>query len=397
MNPALIVDGIIVIGALLAWLSGWRQGAVSSLLSFVGIVAGLVIGAGVAPFVLELTDHVALRFLLVVGLLMLLGGVGQLAGTALGTRLREKMKARSHQTWDSFVGGVFQVVALLAVAWLVSLPLASGLSGKAGLGVRESTVLGALNRNMPQGINNVPAEIAGMLNETGLPPLVSPWITQGTVEVEQPRIEVQDRALIERLRPSVVHVLGDADACSRRLMGSGFVAREDYVITNAHVVAGTNVVALDTVLGVKEAEVVYYNPDVDIAVLHSPKLGIAPLPWAVEPAESGQEAVVMGYPLSGPFTATPARIRERLIIAGPDIYADGRVERDAYTLRGQIQQGNSGGPMINAQGEVLGVIFGASVDDTDTGYALTANEVLGHVGEYWTLTQPVPTGECVTR
>ena len=223
-----------------------------------------------------------------------------------------------------------------------------------------------------------------------------PWERSGSgVEVDAPAVHIGDPELAERVRPSVIHVLGDAEACSRRLMGSGFVTEPDYVITNAHVVAGTDKVRLDTVLGLKEADVVYYNSDVDIAVLHSPGLDLEPLPWAEHAAVTGDDAIVLGFPQSGPFTAEPARVRDRLTIAGPDIYSTGRVERDAYTVRGSIRQGNSGGPMINPEGQVLGVVFGASVEDSDTGYALTADEVRGHVGDVTQLVDAIPTGSCV--
>ena len=130
---------------------------------------------------------------------------------------------------------------------------------------------------------------------------------------------MQDPELVRSIRPSIIHVLGDAEECSRRLLGSGFVVADDYVVTNAHVVAGTQTVRLDTKLGLKDATVVYYNPEVDIAVLRAPDLGIQPLPWAQQPAQTGDDAMVMGFPHSGPFNAEMARVRDRITIAGPDI------------------------------------------------------------------------------
>ena len=393
---SLAVDILIVIAVLLAVRVGWRQGALAAVLAAVGIIAGLVLGTVVAPLVMGLTDQAAVRFLLAVGVLILLVGLGQLVGTSLGMALRDRMRTRSGQRVDSSIGAVFQAAAAIVVIWLVSLPLASNLGGQPGQALRESRVLSSLNAVAPSRLAALPNGLAALLNESGLPPLVSPWERSGSgVEVDAPAVHIGDPELAERVRPSVIHVLGDAEACSRRLMGSGFVTEPDYVITNAHVVAGTDKVRLDTVLGLKEADVVYYNSDVDIAVLHSPGLDLEPLPWAEQAAATGDDAIVLGFPQSGPFMAEPARVRDRLTIAGPDIYSTGRVERDAYTVRGSIRQGNSGGPMINPEGQVLGVVFGASVEDSDTGYALTADEVRGHVGDVTQLVDAIPTGSCV--
>ena len=398
MTPELIVDGLIALVCLtMAW-SGWRQGFISSGLSFIGVASGIIVGMAAAPLVMELTDQVALRFLLAIGVLILLVGLGQLIGSSIGAGLRNQMRTRGKQRVDSFFGAIFQAIATILMVWLISIPVASAVGGKVGEGVRGSTVLSAVDRFAPQQLSNLPGRLSAMLNESGLPPLVSPWETGvSAVEVDAPRIEVEDKAMVERVRPSIIHVMGDADVCARRLMGSGFVASQDYVVTNAHVVAGTETVRLDTVLGIKEAEVVYYNPGVDLAVLYSPGLDIPPLAWAPQPAATGDDAVVMGFPKSGPFTASPARVRDRLTIAGPDIYAQGRVERDAYTVRGTVQQGNSGGPLLNAQGEVLGVIFGASVDDSETGYAITSQETLAQIGDFNGLRDGVDTGACVAR
>ena len=208
---------------------------------------------------------------------------------------------------------------------------------------------------------------------------------------------LDDVALVERLRPSVIHVVADADQCRRRLLGSGFVSGPDEVTTNAHVVAGSAAVRLDTVLGMKDAEVVYYNPQEDIAVLRSPGLGLPPLEWAAQPATTGEDAIVMGFPESGPFEAAPARIRDRITVNGPDIYASTRVDREAYTVRGTIRQGNSGGPMVDLEGHVLGVVFGAATDATDTGYVLTAADVRAAVGDVSAASSPVDTGACVAK
>ncbi|MGP6175536.1 MarP family serine protease [Corynebacterium sp. A21] len=397
MTVSLIIDAVLILAVVVALISGWRAGAFSSVLSTVGVVAGLICGAALAPVVMQLTDSTALRVLLALGTIILLIGIGNLVGGMLGSALRDRMRFRSSMKIDSGIGAIFQGVVTLFVAWLVAIPLATGVGGAIGEGMRDSVVLGFVDSATPNQFDRVPTQISALLNDSGIPQIGSPFQTDSSPEVEAPRINVANHELVESLRPSVIHVLGDAQVCSRRLMGSGFVTESDYVITNAHVVAGTETIRLDTVLGVREAEVVYYNPEVDIAVLHSPGLDLPVLPWATTPAATGDDAMVMGFPESSPFEAAPARIRDQITIAGPDIYANGRVEREAYTVRGSIRQGNSGGPMTNTEGDVLGVVFGASVDSSDTGYALTAAEVQRQLGDVTRLTEPVDTESCVAR
>ena len=397
MDPAWIVDGFIVVAVLAAMTSGWRQGGLASLLSAVGILAGFIIGLGVAPLVLQITDQVGIRFLLALGMLILLIGLGQLLGSALGHAIRDRMKTKSGQRVDSSFGAILMSVFSLVLIWLIATPMATGLSNSVGKGVRESAILREVNKVMPDELTQLPRSISGMLNDSGLPPVMMPWEDGSSVDVEAPNIEVADQAMVQDVRPSVVHVIADADGCRRRMMGSGFVTADNYVVTNAHVVAGTQTAYVDTVLGIKAARVVYYNPEVDIAVLRAENLGLEPLAWADGPAYTGDDAVVMGFPHSGPFTANAARIRERINIAGPDIYSNSRVERESYILRGTVVQGNSGGPLISPDGTVLGLIFGASVDDTDTGYAITAEEVRAHIGDVTRFENSVDTQECVAQ
>ena len=141
---------------------------------------------------------------------------------------------------------------------------------------------------------------------------------------------------------------------------------------------------------------VSYDPSVDIAIIAVPNLPPPPLAFADADAKSGASVVVMGYPGGGNFTATPARIREAIKLSGPDIYRDPTpVTRDVYTIRADVEQGNSGGPLIDLSGHVLGVVFGAAVDDADTGFVLTAGEVAGQLSKIGN-SQPVPTGTCVS-
>ena len=392
----LVIDVLLVLAVIAAFISGWRQGAFSAVVSAVGIVAGLVIGLALAPFALDLAESQIARIVLLIAVIVLFVGVGNLVGATVGGSVRSRMRSQSRRAVDSVLGAVFQSVAVAAVLWFISIPLAASVPGELGEGIRSSRVFGGINAAAPESASKLPARFAALLDESGLPPLVSPFESPRGAQVAAPSEEAVRPEVVEKLRPSVVHVMGDAESCRRRLMGSGFVIEDGYVLTNAHVVAGTQRVALDTVLGVKPAEVVLYDPDTDIAVLRADQLGLPALRWAGGELAPGGDAMIMGYPKSGPFEAAPVRIRGKLEIAGPDIYTTGRVEREAYTIRGNIRQGNSGGPLLTPDGEVAGMIFGASLDTSETGYALTAHQVQQRVGDVRSLTRPADTQACVS-
>ncbi len=155
-------------------------------------------------------------------------------------------------------------------------------------------------------------------------------------------------------------------------------------MSNAHVVAGAETVTVEADGQTYDATVVSYDPDADISILDVPDLPSAPLRVRRgSPRRPAPTHWCSGYPGGGDFQATPARVRETIELKGPDIYKSKTVDREVYTIRGTVRQGNSGGPMINRQGEVLGVVFGAAVDDAETGFVLTTKEVdhqLGRIG-----------------
>lgn len=392
---ALALDVVLLALIAAALYAGWRQGALASVLSALGVLAGLVVGFAFTPLVVRVFDSTPARLGILMVVVAALVSLGNVVGAAAGSQLRERVRRGPARWADSAFGAVFLGLVVTLALWFISIPLASALPGAPGDALRGSKVLSRVDAAAPPGMSTIPSRLTALLDESGLPPLVSPFHDPRSAHVDVPDAAALDPNVIEQTRPSVVQVVGDASSCQRRLTGTGFVVEDDYVLTNAHVVAGTDTVSLDTVVGVKKARVVEYDPDTDVAVLYAERLGLDPLPWSSAELESGDDAVVMGFPLSGPFEAEPARIRGRLSISGPDIYAHGRVEREAYTLRANIRQGNSGGPLLTPAGEVAGMIFGASVDSSDTGYALTAKQVRDRIGDVGSLTGGVDTQACV--
>jgi S1-C subfamily serine protease len=178
---------------------------------------------------------------------------------------------------------------------------------------------------------------------------------------------------IVRAEKGVYKIRGE-NVCGSGVEGSGFLYSPDRLMTNAHVVAGVRQPEVRVGNGEVPATVVYYNPDVDVAVLDVHGLAGPYLHFDLR-GHSGEPGAALGYPNDGPFDAQPVRIRSEQRLRSPNIYGAGTVTREVYSIRGLIRPGNSGGPLVSTAGRVLGVVFAASVSDRDTGYALTADQV----------------------
>jgi uncharacterized membrane protein required for colicin V production len=389
------VDVLVVLLALLAAVSGARQGVVIALPAFIGVVLGAIAGIKLAPLVVDLFESPAARVALAVATVVFLVALGETFGVWVGNKLRARIRSPKLSGVDSSLGAIVQGVVVFVVAWLIALPLTSvaGLPGLARA-INDSSVLGGVNSVMPQSAQRLPAELRKLLDESGLPNVLDPFQQAPIQEIEPPDTSLQADDVVRDLRPSVLKIRGNAPSCSRALEGSGFVVAPQRVMTNAHVVAGTEEVAVETTEGRMDARVVYFDPGTDLAILAVPQLEADPLSFVREPAQAGDDAIVLGFPLDGPYTATPARVRQRYNLRGPDIYDSSTVQRDVYTVRGEVRSGNSGGPLVDPQGRVIGVVFGASVEDPDTGFALTAAEVREEVEAAPAYGVEVETGAC---
>ncbi|WP_026422904.1 MarP family serine protease [Actinokineospora inagensis] len=389
------VDVLVVALAVLAAVSGARQGVVTALPAFIGVLIGAVAGIKVAPLVVEHIDSTPTRVAFAVAVFVLLVALGETFGVWIGRTIRQKISSPKLAGVDSALGAIVQGAVVFVVAWLIALPLTTvgGLPSLASA-INNSAVLGGVNDVMPQAARGLPNELRQLLDVSGFPSAVDPFNRTPNKEVDPPDPALQASAVVQRVRPSVLKINAKAPSCERALEGSGFVVAPQRVMTNAHVVAGTDEVSVESGDRSLRASVVLYDPEVDIAVLDVPALRMDPLPFAPGDAASGQDGIVLGYPLDGPYTSAPARVRDRIPLRGPDIYDANTVNRDVFTLRAKVLSGNSGGPLINPSGEVIGVVFGAAVDNSETGFALTAAQVRDAVGRAPSLTEPVGTGRC---
>ncbi|WP_227984803.1 MarP family serine protease [Nocardia spumae] len=389
------LDLAVIIIALLAASSGWRQGAVASALGFLGVVLGAVAGILIAPHILQHISEGRKRVLVGVVLIVALVVVGEVAGMVLGRAARSGMRHPFTRSVDSVVGAALQCVAVMVTAWLLALPLASSSQPGIAAAVNGSRVLADVNQVAPNWLRRVPNEFSKLLNTSGLPEVIGPFGRAPIAAVEPPDPSVLDTPVALNLQHSVLRINGVAPSCQRALEGSGFVVAPERIMTNAHVVAGTSTVQVDTARGRLDATVVLFDPSKDVAILAVPGLNAPVIPLAQGAGKSGESAIVLGYPGGGPYTASAARLRETLELTGPDIYKSSTVERQVYTVRGRVRAGNSGGPLVDTDGQVLGVVFGAAVTDDDTGYVLTLKEVESDLEAAENSTAPVGTGDCV--
>ncbi|KAB3522637.1 MarP family serine protease [Corynebacterium zhongnanshanii] len=405
---SIMVDAILVLVAIVSLTTGYRQGGVSAFLSLLGVLLGGTLGVKILPKVMDKLGHsgtggeefasdTSPGVRILVALIIVAGSVviGYAIGSGIGAKLRDRIPTRSLMKVDSVAGAVVQVVTAMIVVWMIFVPAASNNKGELGQSLAGSHGLKILNHIMPGWVKGLPAQTAALVNSSGFPVITDPLERLPKTEVTSPDPQLKASPMVKRLQPSVVKVVGEARQCQRLLQGTGFVVAPGTIMTNAHVVAGTDTVTLLTAAGTIDAAVTYYNPSADIALLTADGLDAPVLPWAETPAQHGDDVVVLGYPQAGDYTATPARIRDSFVVSGPNIYANQRVEREAYSLRGDVVQGNSGGPLVDTDGHVLGLVFGADLNEADTGYALTKNEVMKQVGDLGAWTAPVDTQACV--
>jgi serine/threonine protein kinase len=214
------------------------------------------------------------------------------------------------------------------------------------------------------------------------------------VAVAEPDPSLGTIDAVARTRPSVLKMRAVAPECQKVSEGSAFVVAPDRVMSSARNIAGSATTTVEAEGSTYDSTVVFYDPETDIAILEVPGLPSPPLGFDSREVPSGADAVMLGYPDGGDFTATPARIRETINMSGPDIYRTTTVTREVYTFRSTVRQGNSGGPLIDADGRVLGMLLAADTDDVETGYALTSAEVAQHMSNVGA-TEEVGTGSCI--
>lgn len=379
---------------LLFAISGYRQGFVIGVLSFSGFFLGALIGLQLGPLIAQQFTGPSARVVVALITIFGLAVLGQALAGWIGSHLRHAITSRTGRKIDDVGGAFVSLVAVLLVAWLVAVPLGSSSLPWLASSVRNSALLTTVDRVLPAQAQALSDALRDTVDTNGFPNVFEGLTPTRAREVAPPDPALAGSPVVANGRRSVVKVLGTAPSCSRRIEGSGFVYSPDRVMTNAHVVAGTRTVSVELDGQRHSGRVVVYDPDRDLAVIYVPGLSAPVMRFAPRPAPIEADAIVLGFPLDGPYNAQSARVRDVDEITGPDIYESGNVTREIYTIRALVRSGNSGGPLVAPNGQVLGVIFAAAADDPHTGFAVTAGEAKSVAEAGAERTATTGTGNC---
>ncbi|MEQ6902236.1 MarP family serine protease [Nocardioides sp. YIM 152588] len=377
-------------------LSGYWQGFITGAFATVGLLLGGVFGIWLAPIVLGGANPslgVSLGALFIV---ILCASLGQAVLQFLGAKVRERVTWQPARVLDAVGGAALSAVAVLLVAWALGVAISGTRLGPITSMVRESTVLAKVDGALPNAAPKVLQAFNNVVGTGFFPRYLEPFAPERIVEVGPGPKRLLSDPDITGSQASVVKIRG-ANICGRGVEGTGFVFAADRVMTNAHVVAGVPDPEVQIGEGTALGRVVLYDPGLDIAVIQV-DTGDAPvLPFDIDagaPGSPNDPIAVVGYPQDGPFDVQPGRIRSEQRLRSPDIYGDGTVIREVYSLRALVRPGNSGGPVLTPAGEVSGVVFAASVTDPETGYALTAGQVAEAAAAGRASDAEVNTGNC---
>lgn len=388
----MLVDIAIVILLLSIIARGRETGLVRQAGSAAGFVGGLFIGAWLQPYVMQYADTTLSRALMALtvalGCALVLASIGEYIGGTIKRHIRSLTVVNKA---DAIGGSLAGVISLLAAVWLFT-PVLTGLPSP-GLqqALRNSAIVSNLTRSLPSAPEFI-SSIDRLINPNGFPDVFA-GLERQPLDPDAPLPSLGElRPAVEQARASIVKLEGRG--CGGIVDGSGFVAADNIIITNAHVVAGVRQPTVVDTNGRHTATVIGFDPDLDMAVLRTSGLAGKPLIMNTSSQRNGTPGVVVGYPGGGGFTASPATILDQFVATGRDIYGRGSTERNVYEIRADIIPGNSGGPLLDKQGQVIGLVFAESVSYEDIGYTLTLEPVVEGLQQAMQRDQAISTGAC---
>lgn len=367
-----IIDLIIILigGAMIyRW---YKVGLVRNLFAVGGLFVGIVIGLIIAPVIMGWFKDSVGKFVAVILTVSISTFAFGTLGEAMGLRLNIRLRSNTAQKINAYAGSIASVFFLLVFAWLGAAVIVSSPFKKFNSFIEDSVIIQFLNKELPP-TPPIVDRIDGLVKPFDFPQVFA-GVPQKLAEPVAPAGSNAVRQAVASAGQSTIKI--EARGCGNTISsGSGFIAGAGLVMTNAHVVAGANSITTIDTSGSYDSEVVYYDPSMDIAILKTPILKGKVLNISTLEYSRGQEAVALGFPGGGSFSAEPAGVTNLIKARGLDIYSQSQVIRNVYEFVGNVVQGNSGGPLVLSDGTVIGMVFASAQNNTGYGYALTGAEI----------------------
>ncbi|WP_104167226.1 MarP family serine protease [Cryobacterium sp. N22] len=390
MQGSIILDVILVVLLVASLGAGYRSGLIGSLSGVLGLVAGAVAAYFVVPLVPTWVPAAEWRTPASIAAALLLVISGLTIGESIGRALRRRTP-RKLRGVDRLFGAVIGVAAAAAVMSMVAFSVGALGIPPLTSAIASSGVVRTIDSVTPDPVKSFLAQLRSTVVEDGLP-LISDAFGGQSPALPEAQL---DSAALDTAAASVLRITGNAVACGQSQSGSGFVVAPERVMTNAHVVAGVTEAVVEVPgAGALTGDIVYFDPVDDLAIIAVPGLAAAPLTLQGDLAVNS-EGVSLGYPFGGPFDSDPARVMSVGSMLVADIYGQSPTDRAVYTLAADVQQGESGGPLLNVDGRVAGVIFAKAANTANVGYALAMSEVAPVVAQADGLSATVSSGTCI--
>jgi S1-C subfamily serine protease len=393
-----LVDALAVLVVVVAVVFGWKSGFVIQAFALGGFLLGIALIVVLAPYIAAFVADASFWIrmgvvIFAVGFLVL---VAQAIGSLIGGRIKRRMGRGVLVGLDSGGGAAFGFVRGMFMVWLLGGLL--GVIPVAGLSVeaRQSFILRALDSRLPSPVV-LAAQLGQLVEAAGLPDIfVGAPPPSGDLPAGVPSA-AQAQTMVADATGSTVRV--EATACGDFVTGSGFAVNAHHLVTNAHVVAGADHVwiSFNGQLDWYPAEVVLYDPELDVALLYAADVRLAPLTLAGGVPQRGDQTAALGYTGGGGMRTIPGVVSRDLDAVGRDIYGNKLVERSVIELRENVAPGDSGGPLLNVDGEVAGVTFSKSQNDPEIGYALAPDAVATSIAPALASDQPADTQGCIAH
>jgi S1-C subfamily serine protease len=393
VNP---VDLIAVLLVVVAILLGFRSGALPQVGGLLGAIAGGALAILAVPYLVEPLSNVdpGLRPIIVLALLLLAVGIGESIGSTIGRTAARGLGTGVVGAADRVAGGFVGAAQALLVIWLAGGLLAIATIPRLSEAAQDSTAVRGLNAVLPPP-TEIAADLGGLLDASGLPEVFIGFEPLPRPPVDLPTDD-RARAIAAIARDSTYRIR--AATCGFASSGSGVVVDEQYIVTNAHVVAGAEDGGVQVVSpdGDRlDARVVLFDPDLDVALLRVARLDAPALRFATEDPPRGTVGAALGYPGGGDLVVVPAAVTGTYPATGRDIYDRVRVRRDVLELQADIEQGDSGGPFVLGDGRIGGLVFAEARTDDAVGYALAPAPVAIRIAPAIGRSGAVDTGDCL--